>query len=100
MSYTVYITDPARDELNAAYLWLLEQTPLHAPRWHNGLVDAVLSLENSPNRCPLVPESIGSNQEIRQLLYGNKHHAYRILFEIRGERVIVLHVVHAARDRA
>jgi plasmid stabilization system protein ParE len=98
MTYTVLITDPAKDELDAAYLWLVEQTPQQGPIWHNGLVDAILSLESSPSRCPIVPNSEAAGEVTRQLLYGNKQHAYRVLFTMRGDQVIVLHIIHAARQ--
>ena len=98
MTYTVLITDPAKDELDAAYLWLAEQTPQHGPIWHDGLVDALLSLESNPSRCPVVPNSETAEEITRQLLYGNKQHAYKILFIIRDDKVIVLHIIHAARS--
>jgi plasmid stabilization system protein ParE len=99
MRHTVFITEPAQAELDAAYLWLVKQTPQHGPAWHDGLVDAIVSLEENPGRCPVVRGSGKDVETIRQLLYGNKQHAYRILFTIRGEKVIVLHVVHGARER-
>jgi hypothetical protein len=77
---------------------LVEQTPQHGPLWHNGLVDAILSLEANPARCPIVPDS-ETSEHIRQLLHGDKQHAYRILFTIREDRVIVLHILHGARRR-
>jgi plasmid stabilization system protein ParE len=97
MTYTVLITEPAQEELDAAYLWLAEQTAQHGPAWHNGLVDAIISLEANPERCPVVQGARGEPETVRQLLYGDKRHGYRILFTIRGEKVIVLHIVHAAR---
>lgn len=98
MKYEVLITDPAREELDAAYLWLVQQTERHAPTWHNGLVDAILSLENSPGRCLIAPSSENAATLTRQLLYGRRQDAYRILFSIRGEQVIVLHILHGARQ--
>jgi plasmid stabilization system protein ParE len=96
MIYTVLIMPAAEQELEDAYDWLAAQSPLHAPEWHNGLVDAILSLENSPARCPLAPEA-DTHEQTRQLLYGNRQHAYRILFKIRDQTVLVLHIIHAAR---
>src|SRR5436309_2452304 len=98
MTYKVVITDTARDELDQAYEWLVKETPLHAPEWHDGLADAILSLDTSPARCPLAPESRKAVEKIHQLLYGNKQHAYRILFSIRNDMVLVLHILHAARE--
>ena len=98
MTYTVLITDPAQEELDAAYTWLVERSPQHGPVWHNGLVDAIVSLETSPARCPVAPGAETQPGPIRQLLYGSRLHAYRILFTIRDEKVIVLHIIHGARD--
>ena len=98
MTYTVLITDPALDELNEAYDWLLERTPQHAPIWFNRIVDAMLSLDTNPARCPLVGKPVEGEREVRQLLYGDKSHAYRILFNIRGPNVHVLHIRHASRE--
>jgi plasmid stabilization system protein ParE len=99
MSYTVIIMPDAEQEMEDVYAWLLSQTKQHAPLWYNGLIDAILSLEDMPTRCPLAPESASMDaQEIRQLLYGTPPHLYRILFEIRAGTVLVLHVRHAARQ--
>jgi plasmid stabilization system protein ParE len=99
MIFTVIITPDAEQEMEDAYLWLLPQTDQHAPLWYNGLIEAILSLENMPGRCPLAPESAAVNaEEIRQLLYGTPPHLYRILFSIRSETVVILHVRHAARN--
>jgi len=99
MTYAVTIMPAAELELDEAYHWLVAQTPVHGPMWHNGLLDAVLSLEFSPLRCPIAPESRDAPEPIRQLLYGKRQHAYRILFTVRGQTVNVLHIRHGARDR-
>ena len=97
MTYTVIFSPHALEELDAAYQWLVEETPQHAPEWHNAMVEATLSLEQHPGRCPLAPDFRNHSEEIRQLLHGNRQHAYRILFTIRGDSVYILHVRHAAR---
>jgi len=58
-------------------------------------VDAILSLENFPNRCPLAPESEDIGREIRQFLY--KRH--RILFGVTGDVVQVFRIRHTARNK-
>ncbi len=84
--------------MDAAFEWLVAQSPQHGPLWYNDLIDAVLSLDELAQRCPLAPENGTSVEEIRQLLHGGKRHAYRILFTIRGPNVMVLHVRHASRN--
>ena len=97
MTYKVIVLPSAQFELDEAYQWLLAETPQHAPVWYNGLLAALYSLEQLPGRCPLALESKDSREPVRQLLYGDKHHAYRILFTIRDETVLILHIRHAAR---
>jgi plasmid stabilization system protein ParE len=88
----------AEAELEAAYLWLRERNPEAAAAWYNGALEAFCSLETFPERCPLAPESSDFGRAIRQLLYGKRQHAYRILFDVAGEKVRILHVRHGARE--
>jgi len=97
MKYRVVIQPPAREDIEAAYAWLAEQSPAAAARWYDGLEKAVGSLESWPRRCPLAPETDAFAVQIRQLLYGRRTGRYRILFTIRGREVHILHVRHGAR---
>jgi plasmid stabilization system protein ParE len=97
MKYQVEITDPAWFELQEAYDWLAERAPTAALRWRAGLLAAIETLESSPQRCGVAPESEHLDREIRQLLYGKRNNKYRILFEIRAKTVVVLRVRHGAR---
>src|SRR3954465_5841636 len=99
MKYSVLVQPEAEEEMERAFQWLQTQTPQHAPLWYNRIIDAILSLEDLAGRCPLAREgSATPGEEVRQLLYGKLPHVYRILFSIRGDKVMVLHVRHAARD--
>ena len=98
MKYEIDIMPLALQELDEAYEWLATQTSQHAPTWYNGLLDALYSLEEHPDRCPLANESKDSPEEVHQLLYGSKRHAFRILFSIRGGNVLILNILHAARE--
>lgn len=66
-------------------------------RWYTGLRQAILSLEEYPNRCAVTTE----NQQTRHLLYGSKPHVYRVIYCVieRKKRVDVLHILHGARQR-
>lgn len=97
MKFTVEITDTAWAEIEEAYDWLAERAPLAAERWKESLLAAITSLETFPKSRSLAPESDYFGREIRQLLHGKRQHKYRILFEIRDTRVIVLRVRHGAR---
>ena len=97
MRYEVDVTAQATGEAEEAYLWILARSPAGAARWWNGLEAAILSLEEMPARCPLAPEDPEFEEEIRELLYGKREHRYRILFTIRQDTVVVLHIRHGAR---
>ncbi len=93
MTYRVEVARTAERDLRAAHRWIAKRAPEAADRWLEGLAAAFDSLAQHPGRCPLAAESAAFRTEIRQLLYGS----YRLLFTIRGRKVLVLHVRHAAR---
>jgi plasmid stabilization system protein ParE len=97
VTYHVEPTETAIREAAEAYEWLRARTELHAPEWLAGLEDAIQSLTERPARCPLAPEAEETGEEIRQLLYGSRAHAYRILYVVRGRTAHVLHIRHGAR---
>src|SRR5262249_6265009 len=97
MSYRVIIQPNAEAELDAAYLYRYAREPQAAARWFAGFVDAINSLAEFPERCPLAPENGHFPEEIHQLLYGNRRDAFRVLFTIQGDTVHVLHIRHGAQ---
>jgi toxin ParE1/3/4 len=70
--------------------------PSAASTWLNGLHEALASLSESPQRCPVIREDLA----LRHLLYGNKPHIYRAIFRIREEsaEVLIVTIRHGARD--
>lgn len=98
MTFQVELTEQAQQDAEEAYLWIAERDPDGAERWWDGIVDAVLSLEQMPLRCPLAPEDPYFEEEIRMLLYGRRRGQFRILFTVSGDRVLVLHIRRASRD--
>jgi len=97
-TFWIRVQETALNELDSAYEWISEESPTAAINWYNGCIEAIESLSVSPKRCPLAPENSYFKEEIRQLLYGKRRHAYRILFTVRNDRVHVLHVRHGSRD--
>jgi len=94
MSYKVEITEKAQEEMREATRWIAQYSPEKAALWHFELLEKADSLESSPARCPLAPESETHGKEIRHLIFGK----YRILFTIEDETVYVLRVRHQAQD--
>ena len=97
MAYVVDITARAERDLASIYLQINAENSDAALKWYRGFKQAILSLEEQPNRCPVTPES----DRFRHLLYGNRPHIYRAIYRVmeRQKRVEVLHIRHGARRR-
>ncbi len=93
-TYRVEPTDKALVDAGEAYFWINEQSKGAALGWYDGLMKAFRSLEKNPLRCPLAPESVFFEEEIRQLIYRK----YRILYTVEGETVFVLRVRRGAQE--
>jgi plasmid stabilization system protein ParE len=93
MRYRVEIMPAALRELDDAFGWIARRSPARAERWQARAMRALRSLTEFPRRCPLAPEGDDFGVEVRQLLYGE----YRVLFDIQGDTVRILHVRHGAR---
>ena len=95
MAYLVNLTDRAERDLVHLYVEINAEHSGAALKWYRGLKEAILSLEEQPNRCPVTPE----NDKLRHLLYGNKPHIYRAIYRVieKEKRVEVLHIRHGAR---
>lgn len=98
MNFRVVLSRRAANEIAANYDWLAERSVASANRWRDGILGAVDSLDTNPERCPLAPEDEWDDGELRELLHGRRKHVFRILFEIRGEEVLVVRVRHASQD--
>jgi plasmid stabilization system protein ParE len=98
MAFRVKQTPQADHDLDAILDWLLDQQAGEAGlRWFRKLKEAIGSLSETPQRCPLAPENKDFPFEVRQLLYGRKPHLYRVLFTIEADTVVVLHIRHGRR---
>ena len=97
MPYLVNVTSRAERDLAHLYDEINAEYSEGALNWYRGLKEAMLSLEEQPNRCPVTPE----NHKLRHLLYGRKPHIYRVIYRVlEGQRrVEVLHIRHGARRR-
>jgi len=97
MAYLVDISARAQRDLAQIYRRINAEDSDAALRWYRGLKQAILSLEEQPNRCPVTPE----NGKLRHLLYGNKPHIYRAIYRVmeKQKQVEVLHIRHGAKRR-
>jgi toxin ParE1/3/4 len=98
MDFRVELTARANEDLDEIFEWLIEQQAGEAGlRWFLRLEEACESLSRLPRRCGIAPEDAEFLFEVRQLLYGNKPHLYRIMFTIEDDKVIILHIRHGRR---
>ena len=99
MKYQVVVLRRAEQELDAAADWIAEYSPEAADRWFSAFVDALLSLEDDPQRCGLAPENVASSYELRQLIYRPRQgRTFRAIFTIKGNQVRVLRIRGAGQD--
>jgi plasmid stabilization system protein ParE len=99
MSLPVVVRDQAADQLEAASAWWAENRSIEqAENWHRGFVDAISSLRDNAQRCPLAAENREFPFEVRELRYGiGKRPTHRALFTIRPDMVYVLLIRHLAQ---
>ncbi len=97
MVYLVRIAARAERDLDLLYREINAPDSAAAQQWYGGLKQAILSLAQRPNRCPVTPE----NRKMRHLLYGHKPHVYRVIYRVneRRQQVDVLHIRHGARRK-
>lgn len=94
MAYLVSFTARAERDLTLLYLQINAEDSGAARKSYRGFKEAILSLEQQPDRCPLTPES----KKFRRLLYGKNPHIYRAIYRVleRQKHVEVLHIRHGA----
>lgn len=97
MAYLVNITSRAERDLASLYHEIHAGESDTALKWYQGLKEAVLSLEEQPNRCPATPEK----HQLRHHLYGSKPYIYRVIYRVmeKQKRVDILNVRHDARTK-
>ena len=103
--YEVRLTEPAEQEVEAAYLGRMQFGQRAADTWYAGLGRKLVTLSRVPRGFPVAPGSESLGGGVRQMVYGKGGSAYRILYRViepEGEEpgiVRILHVRHAARQR-
>jgi len=101
MTYVVEFSIRASRDLEVLYIEKNAAESRAASRWYNELEEAVYALAEYPFRCPVVPEARRARRKLRHLLYGEKSHVYRVIYEVDERRKVVwvLHIRHGARRK-
>ncbi|MCC5658610.1 type II toxin-antitoxin system RelE/ParE family toxin [Nostoc sp. XA010] len=84
MAFQVEITPIAETQIEQAYRWYRERNPEFADRWFRGLINAIATLQEKPQRYALGVEHEIFSEEVRQLLYGKSkmYNEYFLRFEV------------------
>ncbi len=92
-TFEVHITDTAWDDLQAIAAYIAADQPVNAARWLDHLLELIETLSTMPERCPPAPEGPLEGVPTRNLTVG----AYRVIFVVLNELVMVLGIRHGAR---
>ena len=84
----------AEEDLRAVEDFIAKDSVLYAVGFIDRLIEAAEQLAFSPEMGRVVPEF--NRDDLRELLF----RAYRIVYQLRGDTVTVVRVVHGARDLA
>jgi plasmid stabilization system protein ParE len=98
MEFQVKLTQYAKNEIEAAYLWFKIYDASYADRWFRGLMDCIATLQEKPRRCSFARENKDFSDEIRQLIYGKANNRYRIVFMLKENFVYILSVRRGSRS--
>jgi plasmid stabilization system protein ParE len=90
----------AKQDLETIYRGIVQETPLQGLEWFNGLEKSINSLANLSERCPVVPRLSTASDIVRQFLYGNYPHLYKVYYHVAGQTVEIMHIRHGARREA
>lgn len=93
MKWRVVVTEPAHADAALARDWIALDSVQAANAWLDGLYAAASTLAYFPRRFRRAPEQKRFGGEVRQMLY----HSHRIIYQINGPTVSILHIRHAAR---
>ena len=98
MAFQVDITEPALADAEGYVRFICDVRKEReaAVRWFRGLVQAIYSLEELPERCPVIPEQPEFPFEIRHLIY----FSHRIVFRVERakNRVVIFRIYHGPRQ--
>lgn len=91
--HKVEITRIAEADIKDIFDYISTDNKAAAIRLIDEIERQIETLETSPMRCAVIPESHEFGEKYRHLIYGN----YRTIFRIVGLRVILMRVIHGAR---
>ena len=98
MKFRVTVLPRAQQDIQETYTFIAEvqQQPLVAARWVDGVEEAIGSLSTLAHRGKVAREQefLGADPPIQQLLF----HKHRILYTVAADQVDVLHIRRGSRQ--
>jgi toxin ParE1/3/4 len=85
-------TDPALQDLESIRDYIKRDSEYYASLFIERIIEAVERLETFPEMGHRVPEA--EEENIREIIFQN----YRIIYRLETENVLILAIIHAARD--
>ncbi len=95
MAFSVEITDPARDDIDDAVMFIAQKSQSAARKWKTELQALILSLQEMPGRFAVIPEAT----ELEMPYRSAPHHSHRVIFRVDEPKntVYVVRVYHGSR---
>jgi len=85
-------TEPAAADLENIRDYIAKDSRFYALRFVERVFEILEKLIVFPNSGRVVPEA--EDDSIREILF----YSYRIMYRVRGERIVILAIIHGARD--
>src|SRR5262245_15861370 len=101
MQFEVRVADAARFHARQIHAWYRERSRSDAvaEKWLKAFLQALASLQQSPERCPLARESVDFSYELFELHFGSgRRKTHRLLFRIDDTIIRVMAIRHFAQD--
>ena len=91
--YQIITARIVKSDLNEIWNYVANDSPQQASKFINKIEKKLNSLKTMPERCPTIPENELLGTKFRHLIIGN----YRVIFSIRGDKIVILRIIHGAR---
>lgn len=99
MSFQVYLTEAAKDDIRIILRWIGNRSSAGAEAWRSRWLETLDDLKSRAETFGIAPESEAHREKIRQALFRTKSgKTYRTLFVIRDHDVFVLHIRGPGQD--
>ena len=96
--WTVEISSPAEADINGIYTYIAETLlePVTALRQADRIYEAIFTLEEMPERCPLLADEPWRSRGLRRLIVDS----YSVIYEVQEaiNTVSVAAVIYSKRD--